>query len=281
MRAPSPRDSDGPDLSLDLCLAAASDIPVLISAAPDHDIEVTRAIHGRSVRSARGLVIVRCCDDVDGTVFENGVTLPSAAELAAGGTLLIRDVDRLSPASQNELLARLMDRAASDSGSQRPAARIVAATSVSLHERVMAGGFSEDLFYRLNVLHLRLPLDAADWHFDVQDDTMDETLGRRRIVLDLPDGMTTPEPLPPPVRGRVLEFVPAETLPPRPVPAQTSAPRTISSARAHRERESFGGRLMRSFRNVEARLFEAVEHAFHALRSVAGRSPRDSRRVVQ
>jgi DNA-binding NtrC family response regulator len=73
----------------------------------------------------------------------------------AGGTLLVEDVDALAEADQQALLQVLEAEAG---------VRVIATTRRSLHDVVTAGRFREDLYYRLNVLEIRLPnlADRAD-----------------------------------------------------------------------------------------------------------------------
>jgi DNA-binding NtrC family response regulator len=73
-------------------------------------------------------------------------------DAAAGGSVLISEVEDMPPVVQDaliELLARL-EAARSPSA----AVRLIAGTTVSLLDQVAAGTFSERLFYRLNIIHL-------------------------------------------------------------------------------------------------------------------------------
>ena len=80
---------------------------------------------------------------------------------ATGGSLLIRDVEEMSSAAQLTFASIL-----SEGSLGHPAAvRLIAGTTVSLLERVDAGYFLEELFYRLNLIHLviapdEIPTDA-------------------------------------------------------------------------------------------------------------------------
>jgi DNA-binding NtrC family response regulator len=82
-------------------------------------------------------------------------TCSNLLDAAAGGTILISDVEELPPTVQRllvELLAELeVTRAPSD------AVRLIAGTTVSLLDRIAAGTFSDRLFYRLNAIHLSMP----------------------------------------------------------------------------------------------------------------------------
>src|SRR5207249_10592413 len=81
-------------------------------------------------------------------------------EAAAGGTLFLDEIGELPPALQAKLLRFLEERRFERVGGTTTIeidARIVAATNRDLEAEVKRGGFREDLFYRLNVLHIELP----------------------------------------------------------------------------------------------------------------------------
>jgi DNA-binding NtrC family response regulator len=81
-------------------------------------------------------------------------------ELAGGGTLFLDEVANISLEIQAKLLKAVEERTITKVGSNRVVrvdTRLVAATNQDLQQAVRAGSFREDLFYRLNVLHVRLP----------------------------------------------------------------------------------------------------------------------------
>ena len=81
-------------------------------------------------------------------------------ELADGGTMRLDEIDTFSPALQVKLLRVLQGRVferVGDTRTIRVDVRIIAATNRVLSELVKQGKFREDLFYRLNVIALRLP----------------------------------------------------------------------------------------------------------------------------
>jgi DNA-binding NtrC family response regulator len=81
-------------------------------------------------------------------------------ELARGGTLFLDEIGELEPAAQVKLLRVLQERTFEPLGSSTPRttdARVVSATNRDLAELVARGEFREDLYYRLNLITLRLP----------------------------------------------------------------------------------------------------------------------------
>ncbi|MGA7410482.1 MAG: sigma-54 dependent transcriptional regulator [Bryobacteraceae bacterium] len=151
----------------------ASEANVLVTGETGTGKELfARAIHYASARRAHPFVPVNCGALPD-TLFENELfghekgayTDASAAgagllDVASGGSLFLDEVNSLSLASQSKLLRVLQDREYRPLGSQRVVkanVRIIAATNKPLAERVSAREFRADLYYRLNVLVLRLP----------------------------------------------------------------------------------------------------------------------------
>jgi DNA-binding NtrC family response regulator len=79
---------------------------------------------------------------------------------ADGGTILLDEVGELAAASQGKLLRVLQEGEVRPVGEERARnvdVRVLAATHRDLEELVRTGEFREDLFYRLNVVHLRIP----------------------------------------------------------------------------------------------------------------------------
>ena len=133
---------------------------------------VARAIHDHSGRSERAFVVVNCGALAEGVLeselfgHERGAFSGAIAsrkgrfELADGGTLFIDEVGELPPQAQVKLLRFLQNHEFERVGGStvlRSDARIVAATNRDLKAMVREGTFRDDLFYRLNVVHIDVP----------------------------------------------------------------------------------------------------------------------------
>ncbi len=80
--------------------------------------------------------------------------------MANGGTLFLDEVGDTAGDLQAKLLRALQKRVVEPLGTERPVevdVRVIAATNINLQERVIEGRFREDLFYRLNVIPIRIP----------------------------------------------------------------------------------------------------------------------------
>lgn len=81
-------------------------------------------------------------------------------ELASGGTLFLDEINQLPLELQPKLLRAIQEREIERVGGTKSIpvdCRIVAASNVSLKELVLSGAFREDLYYRLNVINIRVP----------------------------------------------------------------------------------------------------------------------------
>jgi len=134
---------------------------------------VSRYIHDRSSRRTGPFVAVNCGmisrDLFESRFFgyERGAFTGADPrgkkglfESAAGGTLFLDEIAEVSPALQVKFLRAIQEREVTPLGSTRPVrvdVRIIAATNRDLEAAVAAGAFRSDLFYRLNVVPVRLP----------------------------------------------------------------------------------------------------------------------------
>ncbi|BDG09043.1 sigma-54-dependent transcriptional regulator [Anaeromyxobacter paludicola] len=133
---------------------------------------VARAIHAQGLRASEPFVAINCGAIPEGLIESElfghqkgsftGATEQKQGlfEVAGSGTLFLDEVGELPPAVQVKLLRALQERKARRVGGAADyafGARIVAATNRELEAEVRAGRFREDLFYRLNVIQLRMP----------------------------------------------------------------------------------------------------------------------------
>jgi DNA-binding NtrC family response regulator len=125
-----------------------------------------RSLHQMSSRKAGPFVAVHCAAMDEGVLeselfgHEGTAQRDGRFAKADGGTLFLEEVGEIPPAIQVKLLRVLQERKYERIGSDEPIAidvRLVAATHLDLHAEVKAGRFREDLFYRLNVINVRLP----------------------------------------------------------------------------------------------------------------------------
>lgn len=131
-----------------------------------------KEIHRLSPRASGQFVTVSCPalpkDLLESELFGHekgaftGATGAKAGrfELASTGTLFLDEVGDLPPSLQPKLLTVLQDREFFRVGGTKAlktGARVIAATNVNLRERVELGSFREDLYYRLNIIELRIP----------------------------------------------------------------------------------------------------------------------------
>ena len=131
-----------------------------------------RLVHDLSPRASGPFVPINCAAIPETILeselfgYEKGAFTGAAArkegrfERAHGGTLFLDEVGEMSPGLQVKLLRVLQDGVVERLGGTQPVqvdVRIVAATNKDLAAEVRAGRFREDLFYRLNVIAVRLP----------------------------------------------------------------------------------------------------------------------------
>ncbi|MEO5858538.1 MAG: sigma-54 dependent transcriptional regulator [Pyrinomonadaceae bacterium] len=152
---------------------APTDLPVLISGDSGTGKEVVaRAIHRRSSRAEGPFVPVNCgaipVELIESELFghtKGSFTgadreRPGLWEEADGGTIFLDEITETGPLFQVKLLRALQEREIRRVGSNKSISvdvRIIAATNRNIEDQVKAGGFRQDLMYRLNVISIELP----------------------------------------------------------------------------------------------------------------------------
>jgi DNA-binding NtrC family response regulator len=153
--------------------AAPVDTTVLITGETGSGKEVVaRAVHRLSRRARSSFVTVDCGTLVE-SLFESELfghtkgafsgaieTTVGKFELADRGTLFLDEIGNISINMQARLLRAVQEREITRVGGTQKKnvdVRIVSATNRDLSQEVRAGRFREDLFYRLNVVHIALP----------------------------------------------------------------------------------------------------------------------------
>jgi DNA-binding NtrC family response regulator len=153
--------------------AAPVDSTVLITGETGVGKEVVaRAIHRLSHRSNQNFVTVDCGSLVE-SLFESELfghvkgsfsgaveNTIGKIELADGGTLFLDEIANISIHMQARLLRVVQEREIARVGSihkKKVNVRIISATNHDLQQSVLEGSFRQDLYYRLNVIHIPVP----------------------------------------------------------------------------------------------------------------------------
>src|SRR5688572_5997538 len=126
-----------------------------------------RMIHQWSPRAKAPFIVVSAAmmspDRVEEELFGSevdGEARPGLLEQAHGGTLFLDEIADMPLTTQGKILRVLTDQSYARVGGQRPVkvdVRVLSATSRNLADEIGAGRFREDLFYRLNVVPVRIP----------------------------------------------------------------------------------------------------------------------------
>jgi DNA-binding NtrC family response regulator len=152
---------------------ARSEASVLITGESGTGKEVlARHVHHRSARKDKPFISVNCAAIPDNLLeselfgHEKGAFTGAVArrigrfEEANGGTLLLDEVSEMDVRLQAKLLRALQERVIDRVGGSQPVRvdiRVIATSNRNLADAVREGAFREDLLYRLNVVHLRIP----------------------------------------------------------------------------------------------------------------------------
>src|SRR6185503_18238759 len=158
----------------EITYASRCDAKVLVTGESDVcSSDLARLIHANSARRRAPLITVNCAALTD-TLLETELfghvrgsftgaykDRSGALELAHRGTVFMDEVGETSPRMQGLLLRFLeageIQRVGSDAIQSRVDVRVIAATNRQLVDSVAAKTFREDLYYRLNVIHIRVP----------------------------------------------------------------------------------------------------------------------------
>jgi two-component system nitrogen regulation response regulator NtrX len=152
---------------------APTGAPVLVTGESGGGKElVARAIHLKSARKGRAFVKLNCAAIPETLIeselfgYEKGAFTGALTqkkgklEMADGGTLLLDEIGDLSLSSQAKLLRFLQENEFERLGSTRTLkvdVRVVSATNKNLRQEIDEKRFREDLYFRLNVIHIHVP----------------------------------------------------------------------------------------------------------------------------
>jgi transcriptional regulator with GAF, ATPase, and Fis domain len=152
---------------------AGTDISVLVSGETGTGKEVVaREVHRRSARASGPFIAVNCgaipeplleselFGHIKGSFTGATASRIGKFQAASGGSLFLDEIAEMPASLQVKLLRALQDRAVTRVGDAHPEPvdiRVIAATNRVLEEEIKRGTFREDLYYRLNVVAIRLP----------------------------------------------------------------------------------------------------------------------------
>jgi DNA-binding NtrC family response regulator len=153
--------------------AAVSEATILLRGESGTGKEVlARAVH-RASKRRDGIFSAINCASLSAELLESELfghergaftgavrNKPGRLELAAGGTLFLDEIAEMAPTLQAKLLRVIQEREFERLGgtqTRKANVRIIAATNRDLPTEIAAGRFREDLYYRLNVVAVRLP----------------------------------------------------------------------------------------------------------------------------
>ncbi|OED35360.1 hypothetical protein AB833_30630 [Chromatiales bacterium (ex Bugula neritina AB1)] len=143
--------------------SARVDAPVMITGETGTGKElVSRALHSQSPRSAEPFITVSCATIpaalIGEELFGSSTVGPGSLEQASGGSIFLDSITDL-PAEQQMLLLRFMQTGQVERANQTIPVdvRVITSSSNSIDEGVKNGLFREDLYYRLNILHIEIP----------------------------------------------------------------------------------------------------------------------------
>jgi two-component system response regulator AtoC len=152
---------------------AATNIPVLIQGECGTGKDVmARYIHSQSASCSQAFVKVNCAA-IPGTLLESELfgyekgaftgaytSKPGRVEKSHGGTLFLDEIGEMEASLQVKMLQLLQDGSfcrIGDHEEKRVETRVICATSRNLEREAQEGNFRPDLFYRINVIQIRMP----------------------------------------------------------------------------------------------------------------------------
>ena len=162
------------ELREEIARVARSDAKILITGDSGVGKEVVaQCIHAESPRSNVNFIAVNC-GGIPETLLESELfghvrgsftgayrDKPGKLELAHGGTVFLDEIGEMTLRMQSLLLRFLetgeLSKVGADGGGRVVNVRVIAATNRNLRDLISQGAFREDLFYRLNVIHLEVP----------------------------------------------------------------------------------------------------------------------------
>ena len=167
----------GSDVMLQVCRTvekvAPTDATVLVLGESGTGKELlAKSLHGLSSRRDRRFVAINCAAIPENLLeselfgYEKGAftgaakQTPGKIETAAGGTLFLDEVGDMPSSLQAKLLRFLQERVVERVGGRKEIpvdVRVICATHKDLHELIRAGGFREDLYYRISELSITIP----------------------------------------------------------------------------------------------------------------------------
>ncbi len=204
------------NLDAEITAAARSTAKVLITGESGAGKEITaRLVHERSPRRHMPLVTINCAGVPD-SLLESELfghvrgsftgayrDKPGLLETANGGTVFLDEIGEMSLRMQALLLRFLetgeIQRVGESREPVRVNVRVICATNRELHARVASGEFREDLYYRLNVVYLRVPSlrERADDLPELIDHFTQEFAERHRLPRPVMDAE---------VQARLIEY---------------------------------------------------------------------------
>ena len=276
------------DLRQEIERVAKSDAKILVTGESGTGKEVVaRAIHMEGPRQNHDFVAVNCAG-LPETLLESELfghvkgsftgayrDKPGKLEMANHGTVFLDEVGEMTLRMQGLLLRFLETGELQKVGAERNGAavnvRVIAATNRNLRHLIDQGQFREDLFYRLNVIHLRIP-PLRDRRADVPEliehflDRFSQKRAGARQVTFTPEAMQmlTNYAWPGNVRElenvieRLLVTAPSDVIGVRDLPIELQSPRNLTVRPKHERRRTVADDLYKKLTEERESFWTAV-----------------------